>query len=256
MKKILALMLIVALGLVGSASATVSGIIGFDVVPTPGANTKGLEPGTPLESSDVFYVDIVMYRAVAGSYLGINCSGELYLSLNASEFAYPINTYGDHPQYTSWPTLDSIGVTYYQGPGLLTPGSKGFQYVAAVGPVPGYDGFNIMDVTGAQNLMIAGGLPAGASDQLIGASGLGTATLFDHIAIHCTGDGDVTVTVAAATEACPYGMPIVNSLETGWANEADDSASGGMLTIYQVPEPMTMALLGLGGLALIRRRRA
>lgn len=37
----------------------------------------------------------------------------------------------------------------------------------------------------------------------------------------------------------------------------DDTAAPGqdVLIIHQIPEPMTMALLGLGGLALLRRRR-
>ena len=36
----------------------------------------------------------------------------------------------------------------------------------------------------------------------------------------------------------------------------DDLAVPGHLLVYAVPEPMTLSLLGLGGLALIRRRRA
>jgi hypothetical protein len=31
---------------------------------------------------------------------------------------------------------------------------------------------------------------------------------------------------------------------------------GAPITIHQIPEPFTMALMGLGGLVLIRRRRA
>jgi hypothetical protein len=50
---------------------------------------------------------------------------------------------------------------------------------------------------------------------------------------HCKGVGDVDIVLPSD----PFGNP-----------EA-------ILTIHQIPEPMTMALLGLGGLALIRRRR-
>jgi hypothetical protein len=50
---------------------------------------------------------------------------------------------------------------------------------------------------------------------------------------HCLAPGDVDIVVGAG--------PLDNP-------EA-------ILTIHQIPEPMTMALLGLGGLALIRRRR-
>lgn len=39
----------------------------------------------------------------------------------------------------------------------------------------------------------------------------------------------------------------------GWINMVE--ADLGDIMIYQVPEPITMSLLGLGGLALIRRRR-
>jgi len=38
-----------------------------------------------------------------------------------------------------------------------------------------------------------------------------------------------------------------------WVNAVE--ADFGDLIIYQIPEPMTVALLGLGGLFLLRRRK-
>ena len=262
MKKILALMLVLALGLASVASATpTSGVIGYKVVPTPGANTKGLEPGTPLEDSEIFYVDIVMYRAIAnagtgGSYLGIASTGSLYLSLDASEFVYTPGRYSDLNATDTNPKLDDVGVSYFLG-----VATQGFQYIPAVTPppypgTPEYAGYNVMDVHDAQNIEIAGTLPSGANDMLIMASGVGEVVMFDHIAIHCTDDGNVEVTVTPEQVSSAWGVPVIYCPETGWANDADFGAIGGSLLIYQVPEPMTMALLGLGGLALIRRRRA
>jgi hypothetical protein len=65
-------------------------------------------------------------------------------------------------------------------------------------------------------------------------------TLIDQIVFHCTGEGDATITV--------------------WDWDNSDVENGiptiyDTLVIHQVPEPMTLSLLGLGGLALLRRRR-
>ena len=161
MKKILALMLVLALGLASVASATpTSGVIGFKVVPSP-SQTKGLDPGNPLEESDIFYVDIMMYRAAQpGSYLAIASTGGLYLSLDKSEFNYAPGRYSDMNSTDTNPTLDSVGVSYWLG----LDGASGFQYIPAVPPPPypgtaEHAGMNVMDVADAQNLSIAGTLP-------------------------------------------------------------------------------------------------
>ena len=73
-------------------------------------------------------------------------------------------------------------------------------------------------------------------------AGAGPFGVADNINFCCGGLGEVVVTLYAdlvnANGETQYGMV----LDT--------------LLIHQVPEPMTIALLGLGGLALIRRRRA
>jgi hypothetical protein len=65
----------------------------------------------------------------------------------------------------------------------------------------------------------------------------------DGLVIHCLDTTDVILTVRVTENTVINGetIPIDTVLHT--------------LTIHQIPEPATMALLGLGGLFLLRRRK-
>ena len=75
-----------------------------------------------------------------------------------------------------------------------------------------------------------------------GAPGTGQVGFIE---FHCDGEGPVVLEIQPA-----YGFG--GSAKTDFT----EPQIGGTITIVQTPEPMTMSLLGLGGLALIRRRRA
>jgi hypothetical protein len=248
MKKLLSLLLV--LGLSNMASAA---IVGYDIVPSPGQDGRGFDPSMPLQPSEVVYVDIIVTNPNPGvdSFVGINSTGEIYLDVIGAGGIDLQGRYGSLKSEPGLPTLDSIEVTYYEL----------FNYDPGQPPLrPEYLGFNIMDTgidgpNGAHDMMIAGGLPAGEIAWLI-QDGQTPAVIFDHIPIHCSGDGDIEVVVTPAALACPFGIPVVANDTSAFALVADADAVGGSITIYQVPEPMTMALLGLGGLALVRRRRS
>jgi hypothetical protein len=78
-----------------------------------------------------------------------------------------------------------------------------------------------------------------------GIGGTGTI-MVDHVLLHCDDLGDVVVWMSPDTAGggsiYTTGMPY-------------DGTWGAGVIVHQVPEPMTIALLGLGGLALLRRRK-
>jgi len=63
------------------------------------------------------------------------------------------------------------------------------------------------------------------------------ATLFDNILFHCDGEGEVIVKIYSLDDSFTQ-LTLQDSV-----------------LIHQIPEPMTMSLLALGGLGLLRRRR-
>jgi hypothetical protein len=64
--------------------------------------------------------------------------------------------------------------------------------------------------------------------------------LFDEILFTCMGQGDVLITLERITDGGEY--------------PADPAVLYDSVTIHQIPEPATIALLGLGGLLLRRRK--
>jgi hypothetical protein len=83
----------------------------------------------------------------------------------------------------------------------------------------------------------ADGLGGAAFDMDDAAATPAGAILFDLIMFHCQGFGDVTLQIWESPDAA-----------ANWT--LSDS-----VRIHQIPEPMTMALLGLGGLFLRRRSK-
>ena len=74
---------------------------------------------------------------------------------------------------------------------------------------------------------------------------LGSYILLDNILVHCLGPGDVTLSLIAAGPVY-YNDDVGGAFSTLYAaGTVLDS-----IVIHQVPEPATLALLGLGGLFL------
>jgi hypothetical protein len=90
---------------------------------------------------------------------------------------------------------------------------------------------------------------------------IGEYTLLDGLEFHCEGEGTVYVDLIAADDILYYDWIVTGDELTGYSasvnniyklyskNDVIDT-----ITVTQIPEPMTIALLGLGGLFLRRRR--
>jgi len=82
---------------------------------------------------------------------------------------------------------------------------------------------------------------------------LGEYTLMNNLLFHCDGEGDVLVELIA------FDSTYYTHDEAGVVLTVDQLYDAGTVVdsiiVHQIPEPMTLSLLAMGGLALLRRRR-
>ena len=198
MKKVLALLLV--LGMASMASATIS--LSVNGQPNPGT--------IELQESDHITLDVTLDPGFAGGEIRIlldNEYGELDWSAMTLQQTYPSQYIPPPVDYT-----------------VMSDWSLAWGITAGTTPGP-------------QSIIIDGGNTSATAVTVV------DMTLVDLLDFHCVGIGNVVVT-----------------LVSGGINMDDGFSPAGTvldrLEIIQIPEPMTMSLLALGGLALIRRRRA
>jgi PEP-CTERM motif-containing protein len=227
MKKILALLLVFGLASVASA-----GIIN---VVTVGTGSMG-HAGTindPLDISETIEIKIVM----------------------------PQTLYPGWPSYNG-ALLSSMDLDLHvAGPGTLDASEyvgKAEPYSPVINGHANIAPFIVQDNGSADPLdwFIADGLDrmGGVATNPVDSS-LGDQDLVWGLIFHCDGYGEVLLdlTLNGLTEIAEFKTPTGDPFE-GWRPIMEEEL--GDLVIHQIPEPVTMTLLGLGGLALIRRRRA
>jgi hypothetical protein len=124
-------------------------------------------------------------------------------------------------------SLDSVLTVV--GPGTITDGLK-----IATSASYGWD-----STTSSDPIIAAKEAEIGAADFALAGPGV-----VGYYVLHCDGAGTVTVTLA------PGYVTVGGSFDDGY----NEPTVAGSLDIYQTPEPMTLSLLGLGGLFLRRRK--
>ena len=221
MKKLLVLVLVLGMASLVQAAPVMS----FDLVPTGGEAGHGFCPDDPLLPSEWVELDVVYSGTMP-----LFSSGMLYLTITGDgEWCGP-----DAGAYQPVPGVP-IEEAWTVHPNFTQ---------AAM--VPGYNSMTKID---SRNIEIGGNTAPYTFVQVMPGE-----IIFDHLNIHCTGIEDVVVTLTTAPNPDnPVGTPIYWD---GATQVEDLEALGSSITIYQIPEPMTMSLLALGGLGLLRRRRA
>ena len=230
MKKLLAFMLV--LGMASIASATVIDVVAVDIGASGGR--LGASDADQLSPGDVVGLELVLnHNPYAGypSYDGYLLQG-MDVALQVSpEGALGVNVVTD--KTGNWLDNDLSWSPDWSVTGASTSGPNGTEDMI--------QGNGVASIT------------AGSLGRISGQEG-GTF-LMGGLFVECLGTGNTIVDLSTQSDQgfywlskTPAGQPNGDQLILG-------SEDLGGLTIFQVPEPMTMTLLGLGGLALIRRRR-
>jgi hypothetical protein len=224
MKKLLAMLVVVGL----ASFASGAGEMSFDLVPTvPGSLDNPLNPSEWVEL-DILYTGIVPLWSSGSLFVSIDGPGE-WCGPDADTYDPP-----GLPLDQAWTWHEKFDPDYaVEVPGVGTFPFPGIHRLAIHSP-------QLIEIGGSTDLNESLGIVDGE-------------ILFDHLNIHCTGPGEVIVTLTPSVQTGGLvGLP------TYWDQGlfvGDDGAIGDSITIHQIPEPMTMTLIGLGGLALLRRRR-
>lgn len=170
------------------------------------------------------------------------------------------NPYPGYPSYDGY-LLSMMDVDLHlSGPGSLDVGTRDKSGNPVWKYNAGFSAFGVVDPYGAINPPydeLANGLDQVAGVCSVPIKGTPTADLVWDLIIHCDGGSPVTVdlTLHGLSQYAPYSAidgtsPFPNP--PGWVDLVEGDL--GDLVIHQIPEPMTIALLGLGGLFLRRRR--
>jgi len=162
------------------------------------------------------------------------------LQISVGEIQNPVDSEitlnpSDHIQLNIWTNEDLTGFSQATWMVGVSTGSGTIDH--AITPAVASVGNIIGDHTNAAlDTSFTSGVFGGYFAPLAGIAA-GTA-LVNYIDFHCDGPGDVLIKLV-----------LINNADGTIITVEDE------LIIHQIPEPMTMSLLGLGGLALIRRRR-
>jgi hypothetical protein len=209
------------LGMASMASATVIDVVAVGTGSLGNAGTST----DPLYESETIDIAIVLRNVPGSSPIGSSYDGYVLSSMDVSLTV------------TGPGTLSELGTT------KATKLAHSAGFGAWAEPEPAIVGNAIAYMAGT-SASATYGIPAayGADVDLVW-----------NLVLHCTGEGYVTLDLAinGTTEYADYtksgGVP-----SEDWKTATNSDL--GDLVIHQIPEPVTIALLGLGGLLLRRRR--
>jgi hypothetical protein len=225
MKKLLVLALVLAF--VSSASATIIDVVAVDIGQSGGR--LGASDADELQASDIIGLKIVLN--------------------------YNQNTLGAPPSYDGY-LLSSMDLDLHVlGAGSIDTVEKQGQWSPNPGAPIVTANAGISPFVWKDSLGVAGGVDIALGFQELSGVALtdiqGPVDLVWDLLFHCDGDDDVVLDLTL------HGLSQYKNDKIPGSNYLDMvEADLGDLVIHQVPEPMTLALLGLGGLFLRRRKVA
>lgn len=231
MKKLLVLMLV--LGMASLANATVIDVVtlGLGSLGHAGTSTDWLVEGETIEIGLVLNYNQVPSQPPRDGYILSMMDVDLHLSgpgtLDVGYWAYGNPYFQYHSNFSLFGVVDAYSSTEWDSVG------DGLDQIAGAATTP------ILGTEGT------------------GPGSLGTLLLWDLI-IECTGEGNIIIdlTLNGLSEYAPYtniNGKLPKPDPPGWVVMVEGDL--GDLVIHNIPEPATVALLGLGGLFLLRRKK-